>query len=74
MDKTAPTAHHFSLDFNEKCPNVDYLVEMMRTIKQKTPSGFEKIQYVEQPTKRDLKSDRNNVMHRSSQASTCSDR
>jgi L-alanine-DL-glutamate epimerase-like enolase superfamily enzyme len=63
VDKAAPTARHFSLDFNEKCPNVGYLVEMMRTIKQRTPSGFEKIQYVEQPTKRDLKADRKNVMH-----------
>lgn len=63
VDKAAPTAKHFSLDFNEKCPNVGYLIEMMRTIKEKTPSGFEKIQYVEQPTKRDLKADRGNVMH-----------
>ncbi|HYI92793.1 MAG TPA: enolase C-terminal domain-like protein [Bryobacteraceae bacterium] len=63
VDKAAPSARHFSLDFNEKCPNVGYLIEMMRTIKEKTPSGFEKIQYVEQPTKRDLKSDRQNVIH-----------
>jgi L-alanine-DL-glutamate epimerase-like enolase superfamily enzyme len=61
--KTAPTAKHFSLDFNEKCPNVGYLIDMMRTIKEKAPSAFDKIQYVEQPTKRDLKADRKNVMH-----------
>ena len=59
----APSAQHFSMDFNEKCPNVGYLVDVMRTIKQKSPAGFEKIQYVEQPTKRDLKADRKNVMH-----------
>jgi len=63
VDKAAPTAQHFSLDFNEKCPNVAYLIDMMRMIKEKSPTGFEKIQYVEQPTKRDLKSDRKNVMH-----------
>ena len=63
VDKTAPTAQHFSLDFNEKCPNVGLSVDLMRTIKQKSPVGFEKIQYVEQPTKRDLKADRKNVMH-----------
>lgn len=63
VDKTAPAAKHFSLDFNEKCPNVGYLIEMMRAIKDKTPSGFAKIQYVEQPTKRDLKADHKNVMH-----------
>jgi L-alanine-DL-glutamate epimerase-like enolase superfamily enzyme len=53
----------YSLDFNEKCPNVKYLLDMMRTIEQKSPAGFARIQYVEQPTKRDLKSDRRNVMH-----------
>lgn len=63
VDKAAPGAKHFSLDFNEKCPNVGYLIEMMRKIKEATPSGFAKIQYVEQPTKRDLKSDRQNLMH-----------
>jgi hypothetical protein len=35
----------------------------MRTIKEKSPAGFDKIQYVEQPTKRDLKADRKNEMH-----------
>jgi L-alanine-DL-glutamate epimerase-like enolase superfamily enzyme len=53
----------YSLDFNEKCPNVAYLLDMMKTIKAKSPAGFERIQYVEQPTKRDLKSDKQNVMH-----------
>jgi L-alanine-DL-glutamate epimerase-like enolase superfamily enzyme len=59
----APSAQHFSMDFNEKCPNVGYLVDVMRTIKETSPAGFGKIQYVEQPTKRDLKADRKNVMH-----------
>jgi hypothetical protein len=35
----------------------------MESIQQKTRRGFNKIQYVEQPTKRDLKADRHNVMH-----------
>ena len=56
----------YSLDFNEKCPNVGYLVEFLKNVKQKTPQGFERIQYVEQPTKRDLHSDRTNVMHEAS--------
>ena len=61
--KRAVSKWNYSLDFNEKCPNVDYLLEMMRTIKQQAPTGFARIQYVEQPTKRDLKADRANVMH-----------
>jgi len=56
----------YSLDFNEKCPNVGYLVEFLKNVKQKTPQGFERIQYVEQPTKRDLQADRTNVMHEAS--------
>jgi len=54
----------YSLDFNEKCPNVDYLLTFLHKLKETTPSGFARLQYVEQPTKRDLKQDRANVMHR----------
>lgn len=54
---------YYSADFNEKCRNVDYLIEFLRQIKERTPAGFERIQYIEQPTKRDLKADRHNVMH-----------
>jgi L-alanine-DL-glutamate epimerase-like enolase superfamily enzyme len=54
---------YYSLDFNEKCPNVEYLINFLRRVKEKSPSGFDKIQYVEQPTARDLKSHRENVMH-----------
>jgi L-alanine-DL-glutamate epimerase-like enolase superfamily enzyme len=54
---------YYSADFNEKCRNVDYLIEFLRKIKERTPAGFERIQYIEQPTKRDLKADRHNVMH-----------
>ncbi len=56
----------YSLDFNEKCPNVGYLVEFLKNVKQKTQSGFDRIQYVEQPTKRDLQADRTNVMFEAS--------
>jgi L-alanine-DL-glutamate epimerase-like enolase superfamily enzyme len=53
----------YSLDFNEQCPNVAYLLEFLRRLKEQTAAGFERIQYVEQPTARDLKADRANVMH-----------
>ena len=56
----------YSLDFNEKCANVAYLLEFLGKIKERIPAGFEKIQYIEQPTKRDLKLDRANVMHEAS--------
>jgi L-alanine-DL-glutamate epimerase-like enolase superfamily enzyme len=52
----------YSLDFNERCPNVRYLLEFIHQVKAKTPAGFERIQYIEQPTARDLKANRANVM------------
>ena len=56
----------YSMDFNEKCPNVAYLIELLRRVKEKTAAGFARIQYVEQPTGRDLKAHRANVMHEAS--------
>lgn len=63
MKKRGTTEWFYSLDFNEKCPNVEYLLKMLNQVKEKSPAGFERIQYIEQPTKRDLKADRANVMH-----------
>jgi L-alanine-DL-glutamate epimerase-like enolase superfamily enzyme len=54
----------YSLDFNEGCPNVAYLLEFLGRVRKTTPSGFDRIVYIEQPTARDLAADRANVMHR----------
>jgi L-alanine-DL-glutamate epimerase-like enolase superfamily enzyme len=53
----------YSLDFNERCPNVAYLLEFLRRLREKTPQGFDKIAYIEQPTARDLEKHRENTMH-----------
>jgi L-alanine-DL-glutamate epimerase-like enolase superfamily enzyme len=53
----------YSLDFNEKCPHVGYLLDFLNNVRVKTPAGFERIQYIEQPTARDLKANRKNTMH-----------
>ena len=53
----------YLLDFNEGCRNVEYLLEFMRKVREATPYGFARILYIEQPTGRDLKKDRANVMH-----------
>jgi len=53
----------YSLDFNERCPNVGYLLDFLHQLQEKTPAAFERIQYIEQPTARDLKSHRANTMH-----------
>lgn len=53
----------YCCDFNEHCPDVNYLLEFLRKVKEQSPQGFESILYLEQPTKRDLKGDRSNLMH-----------
>lgn len=50
-------------DFNEKCPNVDYFLAFLRQVKEQMPRGFQRIEYVEQPTHRDLKAHPENDMH-----------
>ncbi len=57
------TSWWYSLDFNERCPNVGYLLEFLHRVKEQTPQGFERIQYIEQPTARDLKAMPANPMH-----------
>lgn len=53
----------YSLDFNERCPNVEYLLAVLRQVRERAPEAFGRIQYVEQPTARDLAKNRQNVMH-----------
>jgi len=53
----------YCLDFNERCPDVAYVLDCLRQIRVGSPAGFERILYVEQPTARDLKANRANVMH-----------
>lgn len=57
------TNWRYCVDFNERCPNVDYVLEYLRKVKEQTPLGFNRILYLEQPTARDLKGNRQNVMH-----------
>ena len=56
----------YSLDFNERCRNVEYLLAFIHKLKESSPAAFARIQYIEQPTARDLKADRQNVMHEAS--------
>jgi len=51
--KRSVSKWYYSLDFNEKCQNVGYLLEFLQRVKTLTPAGFERIQYIEQPTHRD---------------------
>jgi L-alanine-DL-glutamate epimerase-like enolase superfamily enzyme len=57
------TTWHYSLDFNERCRDVGYLLEFLARLRARVPAAFERVAYVEQPTARDLRADRQNVMH-----------
>ena len=49
------TLWKYCADFNERCPNVEYVLEYLRKIEERSPACFEAIQYVEQPTSRNLR-------------------
>lgn len=53
----------YCLDFNERCRDVEYVVECLSQIRARSPEAFERILYIEQPTARDLSANRQNVMH-----------
>jgi len=53
----------YCLDFNERCPDVAYVLDCLRQVRAAAPAGFARVLYVEQPTARDLRKDRANVMH-----------
>ncbi len=55
---------NYSLDFNEKCANVEYLLDFLGQIKERSPAALARVQYIEQPTHRDLKKHPENKMHK----------
>lgn len=44
----------YSLDFNEKCRDVGYVLEFLKKLDEPAPGALDRIQYIEQPTARDL--------------------
>ncbi len=54
----------YSLDFNEQCPHVEYLLEVLRKVKEASAAAFDRVAYVEQPTARDLRAHLEIKMHR----------
>ena len=57
----------YSCDFNEKCENVDYVLEFLKQIQSKNQAAYDRIQYLEQPTHRDLKANPDNRMHKAAE-------
>ncbi|RJP34946.1 MAG: hypothetical protein C4527_01365 [Candidatus Omnitrophota bacterium] len=54
----------YSLDFNERCESVDYLLEFLKKVIEQAPQALDRVQYIEQPTARDLKAHPENKMHK----------
>lgn len=54
---------HYSLDFNERCPNVDYVLDFLAKVQEASPAALARVQYIEQPTHRDLRANPENKMH-----------
>ena len=49
------TSWCYSCDFNEKCANVDYVLDFLAQLRERTPQALERLQYIEQPTHRQLR-------------------
>lgn len=62
--KLGVTTWHYSLDFNERCENVDYLLAFLQHIQEQSPRALDRVQYIEQPTARDLRANPENKMHK----------
>ncbi len=45
---------YYSLDFNEKCETVEYVLDFLKKVQEQTPLAYDRIQYIEQPASRDL--------------------
>ena len=53
----------YSADFNERCENVEYVLDFLAKVGERSPQALERLQYIEQPTHRDLKAHREARMH-----------
>ncbi|MCE7985763.1 MAG: hypothetical protein DYG89_31685 [Caldilinea sp. CFX5] len=51
-----PEQIHLSLDPNEVCPGPDFLLELFARLVKESPTAFAALDYIEQPTARDLSS------------------
>lgn len=61
------TAWQYSLDFNERCESVEYVLEFLNRLQSQSPLGFQRVQYLEQPTQRNLQARPDLKMHAAAQ-------
>ena len=64
LQETKPDSNWcYSLDFNERCENAAYVLECFARLQQTSPRAFDRIQYIEQPTSRNLNAPGTPDMH-----------
>ena len=61
---SATTKWAFSLDFNERCENEEYVLSMLDRLSSEAAEALACVQYIEQPTARDLEREGAVTMHR----------
>ncbi len=64
QQKLGMTDWFLSLDFNEKCHDVGYVLEFIKKLDASVPGALARIQYIEQPTARDLAAHPDFDMHK----------
>jgi len=57
------TNWQYSLDFNEKCADVQYVLDFLALVGERSAAALDRVQYIEQPTHRDLRANPANKMH-----------
>ena len=57
----------YSCDFNERCANVEYVLDFLAQLQEQSPTAWNRVQYIEQPTHRDLRANPENRMHQAAE-------
>jgi L-alanine-DL-glutamate epimerase-like enolase superfamily enzyme len=57
----------YSLDFNERCEDEDYVLALLDQLQREMPDSLQHIRYIEQPTHRDLERPGQPTMHRAAE-------
>jgi len=54
---------YYSADFNEKCASAQYVLDFLDRVREQSPQALDRLQYIEQPTSRDLRAHPELRMH-----------
>lgn len=63
QEKRSQTNWLYSCDFNEQCESADYVLAFLKKVGEASNAALDRIQYIEQPTSRDLEAASAAKMH-----------